>query len=113
MGLHLPDPNPHLLTCSAEPFNKTRIIAWHYFNHIPSVEYLADDKHAPGSTTRNPLPPFPCLSQKSPCQAVELLKKPIKILCLTNKSRSESFGDKMLQIEEGNQRQQLPRRMPV
>lgn len=96
MGLHLPDPNPHLLTCSAEPFNKTRIIAWHYFNHIPSVEYLADDKHAPGSTTRNPLPPFPCLSQKSPCQAVELLKKPIKILCLTNKSRSESFGDKML-----------------
>lgn len=58
MGLHLPDPNPHLLTCSAEPFNKTRIIAWHYFNHIPSVEYLADDKHAPGST-RNPLPPFP------------------------------------------------------
>lgn len=49
VGLHLPDPNPHLLTCSAEPFNKTRIIAWHYFNHIPSVEYLADDKHAPGS----------------------------------------------------------------
>lgn len=70
VGLHLPDPNPHLLTCSAEPFNKTRIIAWHYFNHIPSVEYLADDKHAPGSPplsrslsslTLHHISPFPCL----------------------------------------------------
>lgn len=57
-------------------FNKTRIIAWHYFNHIPSVEYLADNKHAPSSTTTRSLSlSLPIsLSSSFHCQAVELLK---------------------------------------
>lgn len=47
---HLPYLNPAgTANVLSGPFNKPWIIARHYFNRIPSVEYLADKEHAPSS----------------------------------------------------------------